>query len=339
MSRANIPVFVPHEGCPNTCVFCNQHKISGRGELDISAVKGEIERALSTRGEGLGEGLGEGRTEIAFFGGSFTGINRRDMLCLLDTAQRFVDDGRAEGIRFSTRPDYITDEIMDVLSPYGISGIELGIQSMFGEVLSACRRGHTVRDTERACSLILERGYELTGQMMLGLPSSDRERDIETARMIAALGASKARIYPTAVFGDTELCGMLENGEYSPLTLDEAVYRAKECLKIFTAAGIGVIRLGLHSSDGLRGEIKGGAFHEAFGELVYGELFFDRARVLLEGTHGGHAELRVSPRNISKMTGHKGSNKRRLISLFSLEGLKIIPGENIQSDDITIKVL
>jgi histone acetyltransferase (RNA polymerase elongator complex component) len=331
MSHANIPIFVPHAGCPNTCVFCNQHKISGHGGLDISQVEGEIERALSTRGA-------DG-TEIAFFGGSFTGINRRDMVSLLDTAQRFVDKGRAGGIRFSTRPDYIYPEIMDILSRYSITGIELGIQSMYDEVLSACLRGHTAQDTRDACSLILERGYELTGQVMLGLPSSNRDRDIDTARQIASLGARKARIYPAAVFRDTQLCDMLEHGEYVPLELDEAVYRAKECVKIFSAADIEVIRLGLHSSDGIRGEMAGGAFHEAFGELVYGELFFDRACVLLEGTRGGQIELRVAPCNISKMTGHKGSNKRRLISLYSLDCLKIIPDNTILDDDIILRVL
>ena len=141
------------------------------------------------------------------------------------------------------------------------------------------------------------------------------------------------------MFRDTQLCDMLERGEYVPLELDEAVYRAKECLKIFSAAGIEVIRLGLHSSDGIRGEMAGGAFHEAFGELVYGELFFDRACVLLEGTRGGHLELRVAPCNISKMTGHKGSNKRRLISLFSLDFLRIIPDNTICDDNIILKVL
>ena len=204
----NIPVFIPHLGCPNMCVFCNQRTISGTQEFHRESVKTIIDNALSTIPDGTD-------TEIAFFGGSFTGIDRDLMIYLLDTAEEYVRAGRVGGIRLSTRPDYISDEILDILGRYAVHDIELGIQSMDDRVLAACRRGHTAAQSEYACRAVKSRGFRLVGQMMTGLPGADAQSELQTARAICRLGADGARIYPTVVFRGTELCDMAQSeGHY-----------------------------------------------------------------------------------------------------------------------------
>ena len=323
----NIPIFIPHLGCPNMCVFCNQRSISGCQKFEKESVVSEIENALSTIPSDC-------EVEIAYFGGSFTGIDRELMIYLLDVARSYVereDDGRArvDGIRMSTRPDYINDEIMDILSGYPIKTIELGLQSMSDEVLSLSKRGHTAADAERACRMIRERGIDLIGQMMIGLPGGNLENELETARKICDMRASGARIYPTVVFYDTELANMAERGEYQPIELNDAVYRSKEVLKVFYEHNVECIRIGLCASDNLFDEEKvmGGANHAALGELVVGELYFDEMQDLLtlygESAVGKNAIFSVPRGGISKAIGQNKKNKQRLAEKFNLRGLTV----------------
>ena len=242
--HVNIPIFIPHLGCPNQCVFCNQRTISGVSDFDITSVKAEIDSALATIDQSC-------EVEIAFFGGSFTGIDRQLMESLLQLAYDYIRCGRVKSIRCSTRPDYISDEILDLLCKYGVKTIELGLQSASDHVLEVCKRGHTFNDEVNACKLIVERGFTLVGQMMIGLPGSTPEDEIKTARFIIDSGASSARIYPTVVFRDTELCQMSEYGNYIPITLSEATERSAIILEMLLDSGVDVIRIGLCASENL----------------------------------------------------------------------------------------
>ena len=320
----NIPIFIPHMGCPNMCVFCNQRSISGQKSFDRESVKEKIWDALKTI-------PADAEVEIAYFGGSFTGIERELMIYLLDVAESFVrreDDGYARvcGIRMSTRPDYINGEILDILSNYTVSAIELGLQSMDGEVLSSCRRGHTSIDAEAACRQIKERGYYLVGQMMIGLPASTLEKEVETAKKICSMGCDGARIYPTVVFYDTELAAMTERGEYTPLSLDDAVKRSAAVLDVFNSFGVDCIRIGLCASDNLSDDscVMGGANHPALGELVLGEVYYNKMRAQLEecNMRGGEAKFAVPHGHISKAIGQKGKNRERLRLEFSLKKIE-----------------
>ncbi|HHT53976.1 MAG TPA: radical SAM protein [Clostridiales bacterium] len=315
----NIPVFIPHLGCPHTCVFCNQRTITGRAKFDVGLVRDEIETALSTISAGAG-------VEIAFFGGSFTGIDRRLMVYLLDVAKQFVDSGRVGSIRLSTRPDYIDREILDLLKKYPVRTIELGIQSMDDRVLAASRRGHTSKDTETACRLIKEYGLELVGQMMVGLPGADLKSEVMTAREICRLEADGARVYPTVVFQGTGLAAMTAAGEYTPLDTEEAVCRTKEVLKVFAEQKVQVIRVGLCASEQLVSdtEVLGGASHAALGELAMGELYYELVCRELDRNRpptGGNLVVFVPEGEISKATGHKKRNRERLMSRYSLRGI------------------
>ena len=310
MRHINIPVFIPHLGCPNQCVFCNQRSISGVREFYPETVASEIERALSTVSP-------EDEAEIAFFGGSFTGIDKDLMISLLEIAGGYVKAGRVKSIRCSTRPDYINEEIIAVLKRYGVNTVELGLQSSCDRVLELSKRGHNFEAERKACRLIVENGIKLIGQMMIGLPGSDLRSELETAEFIVRSGAVGARIYPTVVFRDTELCSMTEMGEYTPLTLDEAVSRSAAVLEVFISGGVEVIRIGLQASENLSDPecFFAGPNHAALGELVIGEVYYNKILKALSDMNLSGDEnitVRVSHGALSKAIGQNGKNKLRL---------------------------
>ena len=333
MKHANIPIFIPHMGCPNACVFCDQRSISGKQGFREASVREEIERALVTIDDGT-------ETEIAFFGGSFTGIDRELMCRLLALAKEYVDKGAVSGIRLSTRPDYIDREVLDILSRYGVTDIELGLQSMDDEVLISAKRGHDSACAERACRLVKEYGFSLVGQMMIGLPSSSAEKEQATAEKLCALGVDAVRIYPTVVFRGTELCAMAESGAYQMLDEQEAVERTKIALRVFVEHDVPCIRVGLCASERLSGgEVFGGANHSAIGELAMGELYYDKICEVLDqmaDLEGKGLVIYVSKGAVSKAVGQKRKNYLRILKKYSLKRLKILEKNEILSYKIMI---
>ncbi len=268
-THMNIPVFIPHLGCPHDCAFCSQRSVTNvQAAPSPESVAFSIQSHLATRGEK--------RAEIAFFGGSFTGIPRKDQAAYLAAARPFLESGVAESIRVSTRPDCIDADTVAFLKENGVKTVELGAQSMSDEVLKASRRGHTPSDTIRAASLIREGGLTLGLQMMTGLPASTMETEVETARAFVALGASIARIYPTVVFYDTALYGFMQAGTYTPPTMEETVSRAAAALSVLEEGGVRVIRIGLQETETLGAKAAGGAYHPALGEMVRSRLWRDR---------------------------------------------------------------
>ncbi len=333
----NIPIFIPHLGCPNNCVFCNQRSISGRQSFEPEGVEEQIDEVLSTLSENT-------EREIAFFGGSFTGIDRELMLYLLEIGKKYIDAGKVDGIRLSTRPDYIDRERLEILSRYGVRAVELGLQSMDNAVLAASKRGHDAEDAERACALVKEYGFELVGQMMIGLPASDAEKEIYTARRICELGADGARVYPTVVFYETELCAMAQDGIYLPLTQEDAVMRTKNVLDVFDRHCVPCIRVGLCASENLsdEDEVLGGANHSAVGELAMGELYFDRICRELdtrgEDFRGKTLTVYAARGAISKVAGQNKRNKLRLCEKYGFNKIKILEKSEIIGYNIILDV-
>ncbi len=322
--HANIPIFIPHLGCPNNCVFCNQRSISGHLDFDAEKVRDEIENALAT--------IGEREAEIAFFGGSFTGIDRSLMLYLLGVAKEYINLGKVSGIRLSTRPDYIDREILDILKSHGVTAVEIGLQSMCDHVLLSCKRGHDSACAEQACRLVKEYGFELVGQMMIGLPESTVHDEIYTANKLCRMGVDAVRVYPTVVFCDTELAEMTGRGDYTPITNEEAVTRTKEVLKIFDRQGVKCLRVGLCASENLLSDeaVIGGANHSAIGELAMGEVFFDRMCEALDGLSdellpGAKIDVFVPRGATSKAVGQRKKNLLRLQEkYFQKNGIKAV---------------
>ena len=333
--HVNIPVFIPHLGCGNQCVFCNQRSISGVTEFDRTSVGHIIDEALKTVDPDC-------QVEIAFFGGSFTGIDRELMIYLLETARSYVVSGRAHSIRCSTRPDYINGEILDILEEYGVKVIELGLQSADDDVLRACRRGHDFVSEQEACRLIVERGFTLVGQMMIGLPLSTPEKELQCADFIISSGAKAARIYPTVVFKDTELCNMAYRGEYAPISLDDAVKRTADVMRRFIAANVDVIRIGLHSSENLRSEeaYYAGPNHPALGELVINEIYFDLisdALSRLPNNEKQNVNIVVGRGSLSKAIGQRRCNLVRLNEKFPFLNITFSEGDAPSEYSISVE--
>ena len=268
--HAIIPVFIPHRGCLNDCVFCNQKVITARSS-DVSPedVRNTIETFLPTL---VGRGLET--IELAFFGGSFTGLPIPEQSAFLAVAREYKDAGLIDKIHMSTRPDYIARDILDNLKTYDADIIELGVQSFDPDVLRASSRGHTVEDVYRATDLIREYGFTLCIQLMIGLPGDSPAKSIASANETARLAPQLARLYPTIVLRDTRLFQMYEEGLYQPLTTEEAVSTTREMYRILDDAGITILRVGLKSTDLIAEgrSICGHTFHPAFRQLVEGEL-------------------------------------------------------------------
>ena len=277
--HAIIPIFIPHKGCPNDCVFCNQKKITARqAPVTGENVINTIETWLSTLEPAKTETI-----EIAFFGGSFTGIPIEEQSAYLAIAKKYKDAGRIHKIHMSTRPDYINEEILDNLKSYDADVIELGVQSFDDEVLRLSGRGHDSAVVYKSSKLIQDYGFELGIQLMIGLPGDSLKSCIFSAEETVKIGPSIARLYPTVVIQDTALYDQYINGQYIPLTQVEAVLRTKEMYKILTEAGINIIRVGLKSTDIIseNGDISSKTYHPAFRQLVEGELAKEALEALL----------------------------------------------------------
>lgn len=301
MKHVNVSLFVPHAGCPHTCSFCNQKAISGKTQpLRLQDITSACETAKACAHD-------IENSEIAFFGGSFTAIERERMTAYLEAAQPYVGT-QFGGIRISTRPDCISEEILEILKRYGVTSVELGAQSMDNGVLALNERGHTAEDTEKACGLIRRYGFSLGLQMMTGLYGSDDEKDRYTARCFIRLHPDTVRIYPTVVLENTRLAEYYRQGLYTPPGTDEAAGLCADLLTMFRENGIRVIRLGLHSGGGVEEGYIAGSYHPAFRELCEGIIYRKKAEELLRDKPAGEYTVYVSPREISKMTGQKKCN-------------------------------
>jgi len=324
-ARENIvPVFVPHLGCPNDCVFCNQRRISGSQEpATAQTVKQAVEKAAALPRNGA-------KRQLAFYGGSFTAIPLEQQLALLDAAKEEMERGRIDSIRLSTRPDAIDGEILKRLREYGVETIELGAQSMDDEVLRLSGRGHTVEDVENASRMIKAEGFKLILQMMTGLPGDSIEKARETARRIILLEPDGVRIYPTVIVRDTALYELWLAGRYAEHSVEDAVEYCAEILPMFSAAGIPVIRLGLNPTDDLSGgDAVGGAYHPALGELVKSRIMLRRAEELLQGVPAGsRVILQVGRGKTSQMLGQHRCNVQQLREGFQLKELKVRESEH-----------
>lgn len=310
MRHVNVALFVPHNGCPNQCSFCNQRAISGhRNQVEPSDVDEAVQIALKNPESKGGE--------IAFFGGSFTAIERETMVSLLSAAHKYVENGSFKGIRISTRPDAIDEEICNILQNYGVTAVELGAQSLDDRVLALNKRGHTAEDIAKATKLLQKTGFETGLQMMTGLYGSTDEDSIETAEKIIKLRPDTVRIYPTVVLENTELCDLYRNGEYHPQDVEAAAEICAVLLQMFEDAGIRVIRTGLHSGGDVEGEFVAGAYHPAFKEICESKIYLRKATEFIRENKipEGKIEIRVSPKSVSQMTGQKKANIEALKTL------------------------
>ncbi len=312
-THRNLPFFVPFAGCTHRCLFCSQDRITGKTETE------DTERellAFDAMMQNAGD-LSQTQNQIAFFGGSFTNIPRARMIGLLARANMWLERGAAQSIRISTRPDCIDKETVDLLKAYRVTDVELGIQSMDDGVLLASGRGHTAEDTRRAAELLGNADIRFAGQMMLGLPASDAQKELYTAQAICDMGAAESRIYPTVVFRKTPLYDMTLAGKYTPLDNETAAKRAAMCIDIFLSRGVQILKIGLQSSKELS-NAPFGPTDGSISELAFGYYYLKQIADIV-GDSAKDRELTVflPQGELSKLTGHGGRIKKELQQTLS----------------------
>lgn len=307
-----IPIFIPHEGCPHCCVFCNQRRISGFADKPVTAdnVQATIRTWLAR------EGSDDRQVQVAFYGGSFTALSLTRQQHLLGAVAPFVEQGKVQTIRLSTRPDYIDYEIVNFLRSHNVSIVELGVQSMDNGVLAASGRGHTADDVEKAVTVLRGSGMKLGIQLMLGLPGETRKILMKTVERVIALQPAFVRIYPVLVVKNSELATRFVQGTYRPISLDKAVVMAAWMKKRFDESSIRVVRMGLQAGIELEKSLVAGPWHPAFGELVNSRLMLQKTRKLLAGTHSDNlVRLTINDKDQSVFRGIRSKNIRRLEQL------------------------
>lgn len=313
LKHFTIPIFVPELGCPFRCVFCDQEKITSRRNVPDEA---EVEKIISQYHCSFPKG--NKHVEIGFFGGNFTGIAAEAQEKYLRIAKSYLDKGMVQGIRLSTRPDYIDEPRLHLLRKYGVTTIELGAQSMDEGVLSLAARGHMAQDVEMASQMIRSHGFRLGLQMMIGLPGDSPDKAVYTANKIVELGACETRIYPVLVIRDTKLAEWYREGKYQPLTLDETIGWLKTIIPIFEAGGVEITRVGLHSSVGLESgkELIAGPYHPSIRELAMTEVWWDRLRGIEPRAKGFKLVIAVHPTQYNFAIGYYGKNRKKLQKHF-----------------------
>lgn len=315
-----IPIFVPHLGCPNDCVFCNQKSISGQTkQVTKEDVKNIIEEHLKYIKK-------DSKVEVAFFGGSFTGIEEAKQEELLSTAYEYIKQKKVDSIRISTRPDYIDKKILKRLKKYKVKTIELGVQSANDYILKKAGRGHTFEDVVKASKLIRWYGFDLGHQMMVGLPESTTVDEINTAKQLIKLKPKMVRIYPVLVIKNTKLEKDYNDGKYKPLTVTQAVEVCKELVKLFVKKHIEVIRIGLQPTDTItnpendKSEVVAGPFHPAFRQLVESGMWYD---VIVEkikqlNTKVKEVVVTVNPADVNNVIGQRKDNINNLRDVYDV---------------------
>ncbi|MDM8534739.1 radical SAM protein [Clostridiaceae bacterium HSG29] len=320
-NRFIIPVFVPHRGCPNDCVFCNQRKITGQKNVyDYSQIDEEIMEAVKTI-----DFSKDPDVEIAFYGGTFTAIDVESQETFLKIASKYVDNYKIKGIRLSTRPDAIDEVVLKRLKKYGVKTIELGVQSLNEDVLLKSNRGHDSKIVYESAKLIKDYGFILGIQLMIGLPGDNLEINMRTVNEVIKMKPDIARIYPTLVIKDTELARMYEKGLYKPLNVMEAVEISKEMYKVLFSNNINVIRIGLQPTENiLEGkDVVAGPFHSAFRELVISSYIFDLIKETIENESFNEIEFEINNKDVSYLVGNKGINKKLIKDELNVKKMKI----------------
>lgn len=336
MKHYNIPIFLPELACPYRCVYCNQFSITGKQHLpDIQDVKNIIEKYLSTFPT-------EKRfVEVAFFGGNFTGLPEKMQDDFLKIVQPYLENGLVDGIRCSTRPDYIDEKRVRILKNLGMRNIELGAQTTNDQILLKCGRGHTFKDIENASQIINNEGITLGLQMMLGLPYDSFEDDLQTARDIVRLGAKETRIYPCIVVKDTELERLYRERKYVPLSIEDAVKQSATLYEFFSNNGVKVLRIGLHTSEDLDNQAYvAGPYHANFAEMVFSKIWrnkIENAIEIAEKSQCFHSDdltvkktgkssvvIEVAENQIPHAIGYKGENKKRLETIYKSVNYKAL---------------
>ena len=331
-----VPLFIPHMGCPHRCIFCNQHAITGQSHQALSPDRIQAEVTCFLRYAKKQPAF----TQISFFGGNFLGLGKATIRSLLETANAFVQSGRVDSIRFSTRPDTVEPATLDLLAGFPVSTVELGVQSMRDRILDIADRGHRAADTVSAVNLLKARGYQVGLQMMVGLPGDDNAGAMETARRIVALQPDFVRIYPTLVLKGSPLSQWHHTGRYRPMALEPCIELVKQLYLYFKSSRIAVVRMGLQASDGLHaGEcLIAGPYHPAFGHLVLADIVQDAISSALNRMAPTPDRLTVQahPKMVSRVQGLNKANIHHIQQTYGLADVCLVQDPSLPLDRLVV---
>lgn len=329
-----IPIFISHQGCPQKCIFCNQPNITGQDISPITAtwVASTIEEGLSRKRKAQ-----RTETQVAFYGGTFTGLDTALQEETLSVVLPFWEEKKVHSVRLSTRPDYIDTQEIALLRKYPVKTVELGIQSMHDAVLARAQRGHASRDNLRAVRMLKEAGFQVGAQIMIGLPGEDRKEILGALEPLFAHKPDFMRIYPTLVLGGTVLADLYQKGEYHPLTLQEASEICRDIFVLAREKGIAVIRMGLQADAGLEKNLIAGPYHPAFGQIVRAEVLKNDLMKKLEPFRGS-AEVRIwiAPPAVHLLTGFKKRVLDDLQKEADIRSLKVLTDQSLGRGDFHV---
>ena len=320
-----VPIFVSHEGCPYRCSFCNQIKITG---TNTKADKIMLNETLRTHLEGLNPNQLPEIREVAFFGGSFTGIPSERQKYLLSSVQPWILSGQIQSIRVSTHALSIDETRLALLSQYNVETVELGIQSTDNEVLKLVRRECSFNVILSAVYKIRKIGFRLGLQLMPGLPGDSEKKFQKSIKDVINLSPDFVRIYPTLVIKNTRLFDMYRQGTYTPWNLERMIEAVKEAVVQFKKNGIPVIRVGLHPDQSLLENYVDGPFHPSFRYLVDSRIARDQMINMIRTLEQipSSVSFRVPSKKLSNFVGHKKENLSITKSIFGLESISIQQG-------------
>ncbi len=334
-----VPIFIPYQGCPHRCVFCEQEKITSQKRQLFG--KEYVEQILSKAIHADGFSTRQS-PEIAFYGGTFTSLPLGRMQALLEAAKPFIEQGYFNSIRVSTRPDSLDETRLTVMKDYGVTTVELGAQSMDNNVLNLSKRGHTAEDTVKAVRLLQKSGFRVGIQLMPGLPGDSEDIFYSTITNVINLQPDMVRLYPAVVIRGTELATLYEKDLYEPLGIDDAVEICMESCIRLEERGIPVIRIGLMSSPSLleEGQIMAGPWHPAFGFLVRSGIYQRSIESVLPGP--GEAEnirILVSAREEPLIRGYKNLGLRGIKAKTGVNIIEIKGDDSIPEGRVKIELL
>ena len=332
--HVSIPIFLPQYGCVNSCIFCNQNTITGKAKNpSLDEIKQTIETWLTS--------IDKNSTyvEIAFFGGNFLGLSEKNQIEYLSIAQNYIDNQKVDSIRFSTRPDTVSEKSLSVLTPFLVKNIEIGVQSMDDEVLKKANRGHTAQDSTNAAFLIKEKGYRLGMQMMVGLPGDDDEKSLLTAQKIVKCGAMQTRIYPVLVLKNTELANLFLTQKYQALSIEQAIQRCIPMVELFEENKIKILKLGLHPSEAYASnkELLAGPYHPSFYQLVLSKMWRNKILQNIDNHNVGGFQIEVHSQNINYAIGYQSENRNYLKSLY--KNISFLSNDAISKDKVKVTYL
>lgn len=336
-----IPIFIPHLGCPNDCTFCNQKSISGKSKMPTEEeVRNKIESDLKNFREE------NAYIEIAFFGGSFTGIDLELQEKYLSIAKEYIEHKKVNAIRLSTRPDYIDKAILKMLKKYRVKTIELGVQSTNDYILQKCGRGHTFEDVKKASKLIRRFGFKLGHQVMVGLPESTKLDEVRCAKEVIKLRPKIVRIYPVLVIKGTKLEQEYKTGEYQPLTVMQAVERCKEMAYLFNKHNVEIIRIGLQNTEEItnpkdkNSEVVAGPYHPAFGQLVDDSIWYDSIVDKIKKINVKVKEVRIKVNfvDMNNVIGHKKENIKKIKEVYDVD-INVVADNTIKQGKSQLEIV